>query len=239
MDGWTRPISVTALLGHPGPWTFADLERLPDDGNRYEVVDGTLVVSPTPSAWHQEVAERLLMHLRAQAGPDWRAGYELAVIVGDDGRIPDLALVRGGAPVPRAPARYRSDDFGLVVEVVSPSSRTTDRLVKQLEYAPMGVPFYWRVETEPVEVVAYRRVDGAYVESGRLPPAPARAGPVPAGRGPGRPRASLTPRQPVCGGPAPADCLGAVQHEARRPGCPRPLGQGSRTSCRCVSPSNK
>jgi Uma2 family endonuclease len=57
----------TAELQRPGSWRFDQLDGLPDDGRRYEVVDGLLVVSPPPSPWHQVVATGLLLQLTEQA----------------------------------------------------------------------------------------------------------------------------------------------------------------------------
>ena len=158
-----------APLDHSGPWTFAELESLPDDGQRYEVVDGALLVSPAPTHWHQAVARRLFLQLHEQCPADWEVTYEVSFQVGTDGRVPDLAVVRAGIPVrPRAVA-YQPGDFGLLVEVVSPTSTGMDRVLKPVEYARAGVPFYWLVETEPtVEVVAFQLVEGAYVERARL-----------------------------------------------------------------------
>lgn len=149
---------------HGGPWTFDDLDALPDDGQRYEVVDGALLVSPAPTHFHQAIARRLFLQLHQQSRPEWEVVYEVAFRVGDDGRVPDLAVVRADVVVePRAVA-YRPADFALLIEVVSPTSTGMDRILKPAEYARAGVPYYWRVETEPVSLTAYTLVDGSYVE---------------------------------------------------------------------------
>lgn len=148
-----------------GPWRFDDLADLPDDDLRYEVVDGSLVVSPAPSQWHQRIGAELLGQLAAQCPPQWQVVYEFAVPMGTDGRVPDLAVIDtraplrpGGPPYPVGP-----EHVGLVVEVVSPSSRKTDRFAKPGEYAEAGIGLFWRVETEPgLLLVAHRLVDGGY-----------------------------------------------------------------------------
>lgn len=67
------------------------------------------------------------------------------------------------------------EDFGLVVEIVSPSSRKTDRFAKPGEYAEAGIPLFWRVETEAEPtVVVYRLEARAYVEQAVV----RRSGPV-------------------------------------------------------------
>jgi len=158
-----------APLDRAGPWTFDDLEALPDDGRRYEVVDGALLVSPAPTHWHQAVARRLFLQLHAQCPPEWEVTYEVAFRVRTDGRVPDLAVVRSGIPVAPRMVAYTPGDFGLLVEVVSPTSTGMDRVLKPTEYAAAGVPFYWRVENEPaIEIVAYQLRDGGYEETARI-----------------------------------------------------------------------
>src|SRR4051794_6775945 len=117
----------TPLLNPAGPWAFDQLVDLPDDGRRYEVVDGHLVVTPPPSQAHQLVANRLLAQLLAPCPPEWEVVMEFALPLGSDGRVPDLAVVRrrpldpAAVPYPQGP-----DEFGLVVEVTSRSTRKTD-----------------------------------------------------------------------------------------------------------------
>src|SRR5215472_13389592 len=82
-------------LGGTGPLTVADLDRTPDDGRRYELVDGVLIVSPAPIVDHQVVVHKLAVLLEA-ALPD-----EFDVVPGPGVRmsevtevVPDLAVVR-------------------------------------------------------------------------------------------------------------------------------------------------
>ena len=153
----------TPQLQRPGTWRFDQLDGLPDDGRRYEVVDGLLVVSPPPSPWHQVVGASLLRQLAAQTPPDWRVLYELGLPLGTDGRVPDLSVVSSRAPVGPGAPLPAAVHLGLVVEVVSPSSRKTDRFAKPGEYAEAGIRLFWRVETEPdLLLFAYRLVDSAY-----------------------------------------------------------------------------
>jgi Uma2 family endonuclease len=158
-----------APLDRLGPWTIDDLAEVDDELHRYEVVDGSLVVSPPPTPRHQRIARRLFRQLLEQESAEWEAVYEEYVRLGTDGRQPDLALLRRDAPEPRTTYGRPPEVFGLVVEVVSPTSRRRDRLHKMTEYADAGIPHYWLVETDPdVEVIAFELVEGAYRESGRL-----------------------------------------------------------------------
>ena len=153
----------TTELQRTGHWRFDQLDDLPDDGRRYEVVDGLLVVSPPPTFWHQAVSAALLRQLSAQAPPDWLVLLELGLPLGSDGRVPDLSVVSARAPLRPGAPLPGPEHLGLVVEVVSPSSRKTDRFAKPGEYADAGIPLFWRVETEPdLLVVAHALHDGAY-----------------------------------------------------------------------------
>lgn len=135
-------------------WTLADLETLPDDGLRYELVDGNLVVTP-PTQRHQWLGDALASQLRADAPDGWRVVTELRLPLEDDLRIPDVVVHRW--PL-QHPTRDRENplgprDIGLIVEVVSPRTRKTDRFTKPAEYAAAGVPLFWRLETDPVLVL--------------------------------------------------------------------------------------
>ena len=149
-------------------WTFADLADLPEDArHRYEVVDGLLVVSPRPVLRHERVAHHLARQVEAGLPLGWECWREVGVALGTDGRVADLGVV---ASVPRFSAdedvAVDPRDLAMVLEVVSASSRKTDRFFKPLEYAEAGIGTYWRVETEPEVVVhvhelvgdAYRQV---------------------------------------------------------------------------------
>lgn len=150
-----------------GPWRFDDLADLPDDGLRYEVVDGLLVVSPPPSQRHQLIGAELMRQLLPQCPPQWRVVYQFAVPMGTDGRVPDVVVVAADAPVGRGRPPYPAgpEHVGLVVEIVSPSSRKTDRFAKPGEYAEAGIPLFWRLETDPeLLLVAHRLAGSSYEE---------------------------------------------------------------------------
>lgn len=159
----------SAPLDHLGPWTVDDLVTIDDEVHRFEVVDGSLLVSPPPPALHQRIGRRLFVQLHHQVMPEWEAVYEEYVRFGTDGRQPDVALLRAGLPASRRRPGYPPEAFGLVVEVVSPTSRRRDRVHKMVEYAEAGIPYYWLVELEPdVEVIALELAGGSYREVARL-----------------------------------------------------------------------
>jgi Uma2 family endonuclease len=136
---------------HQGPWTVPDLLKMPDSGNKLELIDGALIVSPPPAGRHQRVLHRL-QNLLEYWAPDremWQSvGVQLAAhLYGDRMLVPDLTVVKDGAADP-APV-LDAKDVLLVVEVVSPGSRAMDRVGKPALYAESGIPYYWRIELDP------------------------------------------------------------------------------------------
>jgi Uma2 family endonuclease len=142
-----------AFFGLPAThsWTLDDLARLPDDGRRYEIVDGSLHVSPAPVFLHQIhcgwLHEALLVNRPADVFVVEGANV---VLPAERTRllIPDvLAVRRADIDVGDNPLAASASAMLLAVEVVSPSSTTHDRFTKPALYAEAGVPSYWRVET--------------------------------------------------------------------------------------------
>ena len=168
------------LVVPPHPWTIRDLMTLPDDGLRYEIVDGSLHVSPPPAARHGLLATRLYDALRP------RVPQDLLLLVGGVGvsarlpghetqyLIPDLLVVRAGAaPLSDPDAVYfPPEDVPLVVEVVSPSSVTHDLVTKRELYALLGIAHYWiaREERAGVTVRLLELRGDAYVEEAVVGP---------------------------------------------------------------------
>lgn len=146
-------------------WTVDDLDDLPE-GLHYELVDGVLHVSPPASLPHNAAATELAVLLHPVVGPEWRVIAPAGVVFDlRNVREPDLIVLRrDGARAKNA----RPQDVLLAVEVMSPSSRTNDRLVKPTQYAAAGIRHYWRLE--PLESVLITHVlDGdAYRETGRF-----------------------------------------------------------------------
>ncbi|WP_435297429.1 Uma2 family endonuclease [Streptomyces sp. YPW6] len=111
-----------------------------------EIVDGMTVVSPSVSKHHSRLARILANTLDAAAGPDWNADTDFDVRLQDvplTNRRPDVTVYRAET-IDLTPTR--PEHVLLVVEVVSPGSETTDRIVKVDQYAKAGIPFYWRIE---------------------------------------------------------------------------------------------
>ncbi|MDI5963940.1 Uma2 family endonuclease [Streptantibioticus silvisoli] len=111
-----------------------------------EIVDGMVVVSPSASKRRTRLARILANALDTAAGSDWNADTDFDVRLQDvplTNRRPDVVVYRAET-IDVTPTR--PEHVLLVVEVVSPGSETTDRIVKVDQYAKAGIPFYWRIE---------------------------------------------------------------------------------------------
>ncbi|MEQ4719578.1 Uma2 family endonuclease [Nonomuraea sp. B19D2] len=130
------------------PYTVDDLLKLPDDGNRYELFNGSLLVSPAPTKLHQLAITRLLFILGDAAPSELVALSTVNLRVTDkDFYIPDLVVVPEEA-MHTDPLMFSPEEIILAVEVVSPSTKMRDRGLKAAAYAAAGIPGYWRVESE-------------------------------------------------------------------------------------------
>ena len=148
------PMAVTARR-----FTVDEVLSWPDDGNRYELVGGVLIVTPAPVPIHQIVAYRIARAL--SPGVPEAAGVYVAT--------PGEILIRPGIKMEpdvlvfQTPSPHRTweeiTDHWLAVEVFSPSSRIYDREVKRDAYLQIGVREVWLVDTER-RVVLVSRPDG-------------------------------------------------------------------------------
>jgi Uma2 family endonuclease len=153
--------AVTLSMPRWRDWTWADLQEIPDDGHRYEIIDGSLHVSASPTPWHQIVARRVCELLAAAQTDDLEVLETVDVDLGRSVVEPDVLVVSRMAVTPEA-TRFAASDVRLVVEVESPSSRLMDRKVKPSVLAEAGVPVYWRVVLDEPEapVVVVHALDG-------------------------------------------------------------------------------
>ncbi len=136
----------------PGGWTVDDLEA-PESHHRFELTDGALSVSPSPSSLHQTVAARLLVQLEDVAPEPYVVTQAVEIRFGRQlSRIPDLLVIRSDDPGRHwfAPA-----EVVVAVEIESPGSHIEDRATKPALYAQYGIPHYWRIELDPVLVTTY------------------------------------------------------------------------------------
>lgn len=152
-----------AMRSLDSAWDRARWGALPQDGNRYEVIEGVLYRSTSPSAFHQWIVGQIYTVLRAQLdGPGVASTFlaPLGVFMpGCDPVQPDLIVVRREdlgivrARIEGVPA--------LLVEVLSPSNAGTDTDVKRHAYARAGVPEYWIVRPAQRDMLLYSQPDRA------------------------------------------------------------------------------
>lgn len=147
----------------PAEWTYSEYARLPDDGNRYEVLDGEVLVTPAPTPRHQRVILRLAMILVEYvegAGHGWVLQDVDLLFASGHFLRPDLLVLPADA---RAGLTDRGVELppALVVEVVSPSSRTVDLERKPRRYLEFGVPEYWAVDPGEEAIRVWDREGGA------------------------------------------------------------------------------
>lgn len=142
-------------------WTVDMLDALPDDGNRYELIDGELFVTPAPSDVHQLVVGALYARLRAYLRPFdvGRALVSPSDVRREDRRRnrvqPDVFVVRL-IEKKRPPYPFDLADLLLAVEVESPSNPAYDYQTKRKLYLSSGVPEYWIVNPETFTFARWR-----------------------------------------------------------------------------------
>src|SRR5579875_2257037 len=164
-----------AMRSLDATWDRARWETLPDDGNRYEVIDGVLYMSTSPSSFHQWIIGQIYLMLRTQidaAGVGVTFLPPLGVFMpGCDPVEPDLIVVRRED---LGIVRTRIEGVpALLVEVLSPSNAGNDTDVKRHAYARAGVPEYWIVRPARRDVIVYTQPDGSlgdYTQSNHITP---------------------------------------------------------------------
>ena len=150
----TEGLSVVVLadwvLGpQQGQWTYEDYAAIPEDGHRYEVVNGVLYMSPSPNLGHQSIVGEIFAYLRDFAWSEELGEVFIAPV--------DVELSKGNVVQPdvlvvlkKHLARLRKSRVigapDLVVEVASPSTARHDVHAKLDAYASAGVSEYWVVD---------------------------------------------------------------------------------------------
>lgn len=145
-------------------WTYEDYCAIPEDGNRYEVIDGTLYVSPSPRTLHQILSRRiqfLLYQLElANQGYVFNAPVDL-VMPGCTPVQPDLIFL-DASQVGHIKEKCLEGVPTLLVEILSPKTSGYDRVTKLNRYADSGVPYYWIVDGQNESFEVLEWVDGSY-----------------------------------------------------------------------------
>lgn len=150
------------------PKTYEDYLNTPDDGQRYELIDGEIVVSPSATLRHQIISIRLSSALyvyvdkhdlgKVVAAPmDVRLDRDLVV-------QPDILFIRRGSPADNDDLRVAGPP-SLVVEILSPSTAMRDLNRKRELYEQYGVEEYWIIDPDQKSITAFAASDEGYKPS--------------------------------------------------------------------------
>ena len=151
-------------------FTRADLDAMPDDGRRYELIDGVIVVTPSPVTRHQDIVGSLMVLMRAACPHEHKVlvGPFDVALTGQRVIVPDVIVARRAdvtaKDLPTAPV--------LAVEVLSPSTRWVDLGPKKQILAEAGCPSYWVVDpgqgATPPTLIVHELEAGRYAEVARV-----------------------------------------------------------------------
>ena len=155
-------------------WTTADIALFPDDGKRYEIIDGDLIVTRAPHWNHQQIAGRIFSALDSwsQSTGFGEAAFTPGIVFTDaDNVIPDVVWVSHNALDQLLnDAGHLTGAPELVVEVLSSvgENRRRDYQLKLKLYSQQGAQEYWIVDPERQQVQAYRREEAVLALSATL-----------------------------------------------------------------------
>lgn len=170
-----RPdLRADVIVPWPGrrPWNRDDLQRLPADGRRYELIDGALIVTPAPVTRHQVMSAQLFLLLNAACNSGASSvdpslvvlAAPLDVVLASDTIAqPDLVV----APYSQFDERGLPGAPVLLVEILSPSTKAFDLYVKRERYERAGVEHYWIADPDKPSVTVLRLQNDVFVEQGR------------------------------------------------------------------------
>jgi Uma2 family endonuclease len=147
--------------------TYQDYRLLPDDGKRYEVIEGDLCMTPAPVTRHQIVVGRLL-HVLLSYLETHPVGTVLTapcdVLLSDTDIVqPDLLYVRNNSKAQVTELNIQGPP-DLVVEVLSPATATRDRNLKRKRYEHFGVQEYWILDPDSNTVEIFALQAGQYTQ---------------------------------------------------------------------------
>ena len=169
----TTPPFVTAADHVAGPgqgnWTYKDYATIPDDGKRYEVVDGVLFMTPAPDIAPQEIVGEIFAYLRNYVKLKGMGKIFVAPVdvkLNDSTIVQPDVLVILNAHLERIAEKRVLGAPDLVVEVASPATREHYRYKKRSAYALAGVPEYWIVDPTERNVEVLILEAGTYHSSG-------------------------------------------------------------------------
>jgi Uma2 family endonuclease len=150
--------------------TAEEYDRLPEEiCRRIEIVDGSIIVSPSATPRHNRIARLLANRLEEVVPEPWQVTTDVDLRIADvplHNRRPDVLVFEGDPDaLPIRPLQVL-----LVVEIMSKGSINADRIDKPAEYASVDIPHYWRIERDGDGLICYthifNRTTQSYVSSG-------------------------------------------------------------------------
>lgn len=156
----------------PGQWTYEDYLQLPDDGNRYEIIEGVLYVTSAPTYDHQFVVSEILFQLKLcvreqDLGVVLTAPFEVHLSESSRPVQPDVLFIKRDRQ-PEPGAKFFAGPPDLVVEVISPSSVRTDQVIKFRAYEKAGVPEYWLINPKTRSLKVFTLSEQEYTLLGQF-----------------------------------------------------------------------
>ena len=146
--------------------TYEDYLKLPDDGKRYEIINGELYVSPAPGLRHQRIFRRIFTALSnyfdAHGGGELFAAPTDVVLSKENVVQPDILVIKSDRAGIASGERNVAGAPNLVIEVLSPSTHRVDEVQKRKLYERAGVDEYWIADPERKLVTIYRRSGDAF-----------------------------------------------------------------------------
>jgi Uma2 family endonuclease len=172
-SGGQQETAIAARSWPPpqGEWTYEDWLKLPDDGYRYEVIDGVLYMSPPPLIRHQRVSMRMEDCLREflrshPLGEFFHAPVGVRLPNQSVPLQPDIVFIRAER-LEIINEAYIEGVPDLLMEILSPSNWLYDRREKMQVYQAAGVTEYWIIDPRAVTIEVYALEQGIYVLAGQ------------------------------------------------------------------------
>jgi Uma2 family endonuclease len=150
-----------------GEWTVENVERFPEDNRRREVLEGSLILRPSPTTVHQVLVAHLFNALYESCPDHFAVSPGVQVRFSPNtAMVPDVLATRNGAAA-SSPNHFAAADVLLMVEIAESGSASLDRVLKPALYAAAGIPQFWRVEVNGgLAVHTFRLTDEVYQPSG-------------------------------------------------------------------------
>jgi Uma2 family endonuclease len=161
---------ILQVMSSPGlranvPYTYQEFQYLPNDGRRYEIIEGELYVTPAPSTMHQTVSRRLqfaLMKQLEEPGVAFIFNAPFDVILSETSVVePDLLIIRQSRRGSFSKRGFEGPP-DVVVEILSPATRGNDVFLKKAAYARLGVAEYWIVDPDLARIEVFRLKEAGY-----------------------------------------------------------------------------